>query len=379
MLLRAELSAAGNLRLPNHAARITLRFVRFWLVIAVAIVSCIACGGDIQSAGTGTTQQLADQGQTKDESAAATPTPEPPYLQLNVEPFLAVSNPFEARVGVVGSGENIGTVRSALVFDPTTVFVAAVDGKPDCEAAELGTIASELTFLPPRSSSSVGEFTFLPPGCSATDCQAVRAVVTAADPDFWGLLYSCRVFGRGTTRISVTGQASSPDGVPAGVVTEGQTFFWSGPVQLFASGAIDPSTLQGEVTISMDAGDNIVAGLQYDLNLDGLNATFLRNSDGLPDCWVNPAINKPATRAGFLPQNCVGEHCSRIRIIVFSVLDTSPVPTGEWLYRCRVTADGMTTVRFSNALAAGPLDELILATGASSTLGATAMSADTTE
>jgi hypothetical protein len=347
-------------------ARTNLPFVRLWLATAIAVVSCIACGGDIHSAATGTTQQPGDQGQTTHESAAATPTPEPPYLQLNVEPFLAGSNSVEARVGVVGSGSNIGMVRSELVFDPTAVFVAAVDGKPDCEVAESG-------------STIGGDFTFLPPGCNATDCQAVHAVVTAADPNFWGLLYSCRVFGLGTTRISVTGQASSPDGVPAEVVTEGRTFFWSGPVQLSASGAIDPSTLQGEVTISMDAGDNTVAGLQTDLYLDGLNAAFLRNTDEFPDCWVNPAIDKPATRAGFLPQDCVGERCPRIRVIVLSILDTSPIPTGEWLYRCRITADGMTTVRFSNALAAGPLGELILATGASSTLGAAAMSPDTTE
>jgi hypothetical protein len=322
---------------------------------------------------------LADQGQSRDQSAAATPTPEPPYLQLNVEPFLALSNPLEARVGVVGSGENIGTVQSELVFDPMTVFVAAADGKPDCEAAESGTIASESVSVPPGSSSNAGEFTFLPPGCSASDCQAVRAVVTAADPEFYGLLYSCRVVGRGTTRTSVTGEASSPDGVPAYVDTEGQLFFWAGPVQLSASGAIDPSTLQGEVTISMGAGDNTVAGLQNDLYLDGLNAAFLRNADGGPDCWVNPAIDKPATGAGFLPHDCTGEHCSTIRVIVFSVLNTSPIPTGQWLYRCRVTADGTATVRFSNALAAGPLGELILATGVSGTLGATATSADTSE
>jgi hypothetical protein len=326
-----------------------------WSVAVVVGIAVAACGSDppyLAPAESGDAQ--GNRPQVESGSGKPTSTPEPPYLQLNVEPFLLESMPTEARVGLKASCENIATVWSELTFSPKTVFVADVDGVPDCEVAE-GGIGTD------------AQFSFLPVGCSAADCQNVRAVVRVAEPSQWALLYSCRLVGHGTTSISVRASAISPEGAVAGVISQGARLSWNGPVLLVASGRIDPSNSLNEIVVSMDAGDNVVAAMQNDLHLEG-GAAFLATEGGQPDCWANPSIDKPATSIGFIPPDCAGGRCSAIRALVMSWSSTDPIPPGDWLYKCRVTGNGRSSARFSNCLASTPLGDVILATGVASNL-----------
>lgn len=325
--------------------------MRVWSLAMIVVGLVMAgCGGESYPAGS--TSGLTQGSPAQAVSGDPIPTPEPPYLQLNIEPFLLDSNPAEARVGVKASSGNVATILSDLTFMPMTLFVANVGGSPDCEIAE---------------GAADAKFSFLPQGCNGTDCRSVHAVVTTADPnDGYGMLYSCRLTGKGTTAISVDASASSSESVPAEVVTEGQTLSWNGPVELSASASIDPSAYTGEITVSMNAGDNVVAGTQNDLYLDGPGAAFLAGESGKPDCWVNPLLDKVVSVA-FRPNSCDGSRC--IRAIVQSFSNTDPIATGEWLYRCRIGAIHKVTASFSNCLASTPNGDLVLATGIGATFG----------
>jgi len=182
------------------------------------------------------------------------------------------------------------------------------------------------------------------------------------EPHQDALLYSCRLVGQGTTRISVDASASSPKGAAAWVHGEGAWLSWNGPVQLMASGNSDPSSLSGEMTIWMDAGDNTVAATQNDLHLEGNGAAFLATEAGKPDCWANPLINK-AAYSGFRAGSCDEDGCPSIRVLVYSLSNTDPIPAGEWLYKCRVTGNGRMTASFSNCGASTSRGDEILATG----------------
>lgn len=323
--------------------------MRLWLAAFVIGFVTAGCGGESNPTRPNSTQAPGNQVQPASGYVDPTPTPEPPYLQLNVEPFLSDSNPAEARVGVKASSENVTTVSADLTLVPTTVCVADVNGSPDCKVAE-------------GANATDAGFSFLPAGGGA-GCQTVHAIVTTTEQDEWAMLYSCRLVGQGTTAISVNASATSPQGVPAYVVTEGKTLSWNGAVRLAASASIDPSTSLGEITVSMDAGDNVVAATQNDLYLDGSGSAFLANASGQPDCWGNPAIDKSATSPRFRPDSCAGDRCSGIRALVLSLLNTDPIADGEWLYKCRIAAHEHLAARFSNCSASTPSGDLVLATG----------------
>lgn len=314
-------------------------------VLAGLVVT--GCGGP-QSAATSSERALTNASPSAVAVDTPMAAPEPPYLQLNVEPFLLDTDPTAARVGVFATtSEHVSALWSDLTFDPDALFVADVDGRPDCVLAG-GAVAAE--------------FSFLPAGCRGGDCQRVHAVVTPADPDGSGMLYSCRVTGQGTAHIALEAAGSGLDGSPFEVVTEAARLAWNGPVQLLASDRIDPATSAGEITVSLDAGDSIVAGTQNDLTLDG-DAAFLARESGRPDCVVNPAIDKPFASFAFQPPGAAGLRHSAIRAIVFSVSDAEPIPNGAWLYACRIASNRPLSAAFSRCLASTPMGDVVLVSG----------------
>lgn len=80
----------------------------------------------------------------------------------------------------------------------------------------------------------------------------------------------------------------------------------------------------------------------------------------VPDCSVNPLINKEATSFDYLPQSCAGTilpvsaACNGVRAQVFSVVSLNElIPDGSTLYTCQVdiapgAADGSVPLSISN-------------------------------
>ena len=88
------------------------------------------------------------------------------------------------------------------------------------------------------------------------------------------------------------------------------------------------------IEVSLRTGD-AVAGTQNDLVLDA-RAPIRARDDGEPDCAGNPAIGKEAF-SNFLPPGCTpGVDCSAVRVLVISLTNVDPIPSGSVLYTCNV-------------------------------------------
>jgi hypothetical protein len=57
-------------------------------------------------------------------------------------------------------------------------------------------------------------------------------------------------------------------------------------------------------------------------------------ANGVPDCAVNPHLNKGATSFGFEPRGCVGTGCTSVRAFVLSFDNSDPIPDNSVLYTC---------------------------------------------
>ncbi len=95
-------------------------------------------------------------------------------------------------------------------------------------------------------------------------------------------------------------------------------------------------TVAVNVTLGVSAGE-MVAGTQNDIT-PGTGLSIAAKANGRPDCTANSAIGKESTTFGFLPSGCSGSICTGVRVLVFSLSNTTAIPDGSLLYTCNVTA-----------------------------------------
>ena len=94
-----------------------------------------------------------------------------------------------------------------------------------------------------------------------------------------------------------------------------------------------------------------IVATQNDLYFDHAQVTFAATADQRPDCVVNPAIGKHATRFGFLPPGCFDlGNCTGVRALVLSYEDLSAIPSGSLLYTCNVSIAASAEVGASDLL-----------------------------
>lgn len=107
-----------------------------------------------------------------------------------------------------------------------------------------------------------------------------------------------------------------------------------------------PSIALGQVRIDVDgiagtAGDELT--LSVALSVSGTPVVATQNQLHFPhgtsvvSCRANEEIGKDATLFTYLPQGCQrGVDCSSVRVLVFSLTDSNPIPDGSLLYTCKV-------------------------------------------
>jgi len=98
---------------------------------------------------------------------------------------------------------------------------------------------------------------------------------------------------------------------------------------------------QVTVQVALHTDGVAVAGVQTDISFDAFAVVPTERNDGGPLCAVNPEINKPDSTFVFQPPGCVvGDTCTALRVLVFSVANVDPIPSGTVLFTCTaVVAD----------------------------------------
>jgi hypothetical protein len=91
------------------------------------------------------------------------------------------------------------------------------------------------------------------------------------------------------------------------------------------------------VVLTVDAGES-VAAVENDIVFDPIYTPVAIEANGRPDCTVNTAINKEATRFGFRPPGCdpTGGGCSAVHAVVIAIDNVTPITSGALLYTCRL-------------------------------------------
>lgn len=216
-------------------------------------------------------------------------------------------------------------------------------------------------------------FRFLPNGCTAeggVPCRALRAVILSlydVDPIPDGLLFSCRVHVSAAELGVVPlpcerAAAASPDQrllpvdcygggvIVQSLATPTPTFTptrtWTAPpfvsptptpavrLRIGTSAGRPGDLVAVPVRLSADAP---VVGALVDLVLPNGGAEFAVTGVGLPDCAVNPEIDKDDTAFGFWPFGCTpGLDCAAVRAVVLSLRDVDPLPADVELFSCRL-------------------------------------------
>jgi hypothetical protein len=89
------------------------------------------------------------------------------------------------------------------------------------------------------------------------------------------------------------------------------------------------------VVLTADAGES-VAAVENDIVFDPISTPVAIEANGRPDCTVNAAINKEATRFGFRPPGCdpTGGGCSAVHAVVIAIDNVTPIASGALLYTC---------------------------------------------
>ena len=124
------------------------------------------------------------------------------------------------------------------------------------------------------------------------------------------------------------------------------------------------ATLTIEATL-MTAGEQIAAA-QIDISVPP-GARVAARSDGRPDCWVNPDINKGSSSFVLLPNFCVDVACTGLRAIVLATDNTDVIADRSVLFRCTVNIDfdatATLTLTTSQVIMSDPTGQRIDAAG----------------
>ncbi len=93
-----------------------------------------------------------------------------------------------------------------------------------------------------------------------------------------------------------------------------------------------------EIVATLDAGEELVAGVQNDI-IVAPPLSFATRPNGRPDCTVEPSIEKTGTSFAFPPGTCGDEPCEVVRALVLALDNVDPIPDSSVLYRCRLIVD----------------------------------------
>ena len=230
-------------------------------------------------------------------------------------------------------GVEVANVQNDIGFDAEAAVAITADGTPDCAVN-----------VAINKDASI--FTFQPPGCEpGVTCGAVRAIVLALDnvapiPD-GSVLYRCRlVIAADTPAVAHSLPCSNvgssdPEGTPlATSCLDGQALL-SG-VEIEIGYAVAQPGNAVFVDVVLHAGLMSVAGIQNDIAFDA-TAPIVATADGVPDCVVNGAIDKPDTNFAFQPPGCEpGVTCTAMRAMVLAFDNVTLIADESVLYTCRV-------------------------------------------
>ena len=115
--------------------------------------------------------------------------------------------------------------------------------------------------------------------------------------------------------------------------------------QVAGEGIVSISSVSGapgsQVTFAVTLQNSFalsIGGIQNDIAFDSINAPVAAQIDhpDIPDCTVNPGINKMNTSFRFEPVGCSGTSCTSMRAIVFAAGNLNVIPDDSVLYTCNV-------------------------------------------
>ena len=95
------------------------------------------------------------------------------------------------------------------------------------------------------------------------------------------------------------------------------------------------------ISVLLRAPSEMVVATQNDLGFDARNTPVAPLANGMPDCAVNPAIDKDGALFGFQPVACgTSIPCTAVRAVILSLDNIDPIASGSTLYTCRVAIAG---------------------------------------
>ena len=101
-----------------------------------------------------------------------------------------------------------------------------------------------------------------------------------------------------------------------------------------ATGQQGSSPLPFPVSLNNEGLD--VGRMVLVIHFEGANIHVAKTSLNLPDCFVNPAINRPRTRFRFRPQSCGGSSCSAVEANIKPSASRDAIPDASILFTCNI-------------------------------------------
>ncbi|GBD26040.1 Anti-sigma-I factor RsgI2 [bacterium HR30] len=281
------------------------------------------------------------------------PRPSPDVPAVYVEDLSVDSLPqgaTEISVKLAAGGFPVAWVEHDLEFSGQVFVRARSDGRPDCR-------------VNPALGEDAGFFAFRPRGCSphAGTCSGLSAVIFSYFPPIPDgvTLYTCLAQVRdnggslGVANVSLLDVDAEP--ISQAIGREGRICSalpapipgCRGPQQpphgpaVFLSDLVLDEPGEGTITARLATGGLDIQSAELQIELSDL-VSIRRSEDGLPDCAVNPEINKNQTSFIFLPPGCDPDAGSCTSVLV-SVVPTNdkiidPIADGAVLFTCRVAA-----------------------------------------
>lgn len=265
------------------------------------------------------------------------------------------------------NGASVAGLQNDITFSSSAAIATRFDGSPDCTVnPAIGKDATAFGFLPFGGIRvivfSLQDNNPLPDGAQLYTCRVT--ISPFAPPGQYPLSISNVIMSTPLGQPVAAAGVSGSVNVLTGGVTPTPTFSAGGVVVSLENTSGAPGQAV-TVVATLRTGGAGVAGVQNDISFDptslsiasrqacASNNSFACTSGAecapgdtcvlVPDCMVNPAINKEATAFGFLPPGCVGTGCNGIRALVFSLQNTLPISDGAQLYSCTFDINPGTT------------------------------------
>jgi len=300
---------------------------------------------------------------TSTPTVTATPLPVVASIEVGSatgEPGATIS--FDVKLS---TSAMVAGTQNDIAFEPATSIPPNNDGKPDCT-------------VNPDIDKGDTSFAYLPSGCTPGEtCTAIRALVLSlsnldAIPSD-SVLYTCHIAlaadadGAYPLTCSNPG-AGNTDGDRVGVDCSNGTITVAVPADVTITvGSINgPADSVEPLSVTLNAGEADVAKVGNSI-LFPLGIFPLADINGVPQCSVNPTIDKGDSTFVFVPTGCtVGSDCTGIAATIQSNDNQTPIADGAVLYTCSVSIDssvepGTYTFDCSNPTAFDPLGGALVA------------------